>query len=80
MKKIDYHNHILKTLYKFTAVAMFLIGIIITVRLTLANLNVPKYVIMIQNPGDIFVGVAAFLGGFYFLYKFVHYDEDKEGD
>ena len=80
MKNSDYHNHIMKTLYKLTAFIMFLAGIVITVRLTMSNLDVPKYLIMIQNPGDIFAGVAAFLGGFYFLYRYIHYDEDKEGD
>lgn len=80
MKKSDHHNHVMKMLYKHTAFIMFLAGIVITVRLTMSNLDVPKYLIMIQNPGDIFVGVAAFLGGFYFLYRYTHYDEDKEGD
>ena len=80
MKKSDYHNHLIKTLYKLTAFIMFLAGILITVRLTMSNLDVQKYLIMIQNPVDIFAGVAAFLGGFYFLYRYIHYDEDKEGD
>ena len=80
MKKSDYHNHVIKTLYKITAFIMLLAGILITVRLTMSNLDVPKYLIMIQNPVDIFAGVAAFLGGFYFLYRYIHYDEDKEGD
>ena len=80
MKKSDYNNHVIKTLYKLTAFIMFLAGILITVRLTMSNLDVQKYLIMIQNPVDIFAGVAAFLGGFYFLYRYIHYDEDKEGD
>lgn len=80
MKKSDHHNHVMKALYKHTSFIMFLAGIVITVRLTMSNLDVPKYLIMIQNPGDIFVGVAAFLGGFYFLYRYTHYDKDKEGD
>lgn len=80
MKKSDHHNHVMKMLYKHTSFIMFLAGIVITVRLTMSNLDVPKYQIMIQNPGDIFVGVAAFLGGFYFLYRYTHYDENKEGD
>ena len=80
MKKSDYNNHVIKTLYKLTAFIMFLAGIVITVRLTMSNLDVQKYLIMIQNPVDIFAGVAAFLGGFYFLYRYIHYDEDKEGD
>ena len=80
MKKSGYHNHIMRTLYKLTAFIMFLAGIVITVRLTMSNLDVQKYLIMTQNPVDIFAGVAAFLGGFYFLYRYIHYDEDKEGD
>ena len=80
MKKSDYHNHVMKTLYKLTAFIMFLTGILITARLTMSNLDVLKYLIMIQNPGDILAGVAAFRGGFYFLSRYIHYDEDKEGD
>ena len=80
MKNSDHHNHVMKALYKHTSFIMFLAGILITARLTMSNLDAPKYLIMIQNPGDIFAGVAAFLGGFYFLYRYIHYDEDKEGD
>lgn len=80
MKQSDVHHHILKTLYKMNSVVLFFLGLYITIRFEVENWNTRRIIALINNPMEVFVGVLAILGGFFFLYKYRHYDEERDGD
>lgn len=80
MKTTETHDHMLKILYKITSVLMFTVGLIITIHVESAFWNFSRIYTLTHYIDEIIVGVIAFIGGFYFMYKVRHYDADKEGD
>lgn len=80
MKTSEIHTHILKKLYKMTSILLFILGITISVRLEMTCWNFSRIYTLTHYPDEIIVGVVVFIGGFYFMHKVRHYDEDKEGD
>lgn len=80
MKTTEIHDHMLKILYKITSVLMFTVGLIITIHVESACWNFSRIYTLTHCIDEIIVGVIAFIGGFYFMYKVRHYDADKEGD
>lgn len=80
MKTTEIHDHILKRLYKITSVLMFIVGLIITIHVESACWNFSRIYTLTHFLDEIIVGVIAFIGGFYFMYKVRHCDADKEGD
>ena len=80
MKTTEIHDHMLKRLYKITSFLMFIVGIIITIHVESAFWNFSRIYTLTHCLDEIIVGVIAFIGGFYFMYKVRHCDADKEGD
>lgn len=80
MKTTEIHDRILKRLYKITSVLMFIVGLIITIHVESACWNFSRIYTLTHCLDEIIVGVIAFIGGFYFMYKVSHNGEDKEGD
>ena len=80
MKTTEIHDNMLKRLYKITSVLMFIVGLIITIRVEYACWNFSRIYTLTHCLGEIIVGVIAFIGGFYFMYKVRHNGEDKEGE
>ena len=80
MKTTEIHDHMLKRLYKITSFLMFIVGIIITIHVESAFWNFSRIYTLTHCLDETIVGVIAFIGGFYFMYKVRHCDADKEGD
>lgn len=80
MKHSDVHHHILKILYKTNSAVLFFLGLYLTIRFEVENWNTRRIAALINNPMEVFVGVLAILGGFFFLYKYRHYNEERDED
>ena len=80
MKTTEIHDHMLKRLYKITSVLMFIVGLIITIHIESECWNFSRIYTLTHCLDEIIVGVIAFIGGFYFMYKVRHYGAYKEGD
>ena len=80
MKHSDVHHHILKILYKTNSAVLFFLGLYLTIRFEVESCNTRLIVVLINNPMEVFVGEHAILGGFFFLYKYRHYNEERDGD